>query len=78
MPSNNTPHSKNDLQKQAVEKAEKEVGGVLDDLEDSTQSEVKKIELEDVVEIDKDTGKPSVQKAVDITVSPKPERKWSR
>lgn len=63
---------------EAVEKAEKEVGGVLDDLEDSTQSEVKKIELEDVVEIDKDTGRPSVQKAVDITVTPKAERKWSR
>ncbi|RYF08965.1 MAG: hypothetical protein EOO31_00035 [Comamonadaceae bacterium] len=71
-------NNQNDNQKQAVEKAEKEVGGVLDDLEDSTQSEVKKIELEDVVEIDKDTGKPSVQKAVDITVTPKQERKWSR
>jgi len=65
-------------EQQAVEKAEKEVGAVLEDLEDDTQSEVKNIALEDVVEIDKDTGRPSVQKAVDITVTPKTERKWSR
>lgn len=63
---------------QEVEKAEKKVAGVLEDLEDDTQSEVKKIQLEDVVDTDKDTGKPSVQKAVDITVSPKVDRKWSR
>lgn len=63
---------------QAIAQAEKQVNGVLENLEEDTQSEVKKIELEDVVEIDKDTGRPSVQKAVDITVTPKPERKWSR
>ena len=63
---------------QEIEKAEKKVAGVLDDLEDDTQSEVKKIQLEDVVETDKDTGQPFLQKAVDITVSPKVDRKWSR
>jgi len=65
-------------EQQAVEKAEKEVGAVLEDLEEDTQSEVKNIALEDVVEIDRDSGRPSVQKAVDITVTPKRERKWSR
>ena len=63
---------------QEVEKAEKKVAGVLEDLEDDTKSDVKKIQLEDVVDTDKDTGKPSVQKGVDITVSPKVDRKWSR
>ena len=63
---------------QEVEKAEKKVAGVLEDLEHDTKSDVKKIQLEDVVDTDKDTGKPSVQKGVDITVSPKVDRKWSR
>ena len=63
---------------QEVEKAEKKVAGILEELEDNTQSEVKKIQLEDVVDTDKDTGQPAVQRAVDITVNPKPSRKWSR
>ena len=63
---------------QEDEKAEKKVAAVLEDLEDHTKSEVKKIQLEDVVDTDKETGKPSLQKAVDITVTPKADRKWSR
>lgn len=62
----------------AVEKAEKQVAAVLDDLEQSTNSEVQKLQLEDVVASDAVTGKPLVQKAVEITVTPKPDRKWSR
>ncbi len=62
----------------AVEEAEKKVAAVLDDLEQTTHSEVQKLQLEDVVASDAVTGKPLVQKAVDITVKEKPERKWSR
>ncbi|WP_311220772.1 MULTISPECIES: hypothetical protein [unclassified Acidovorax] len=62
----------------AVEKAEKKVAAVLDDLEQSTNSDVQKLQLEDVVASDAVTGKPLVQKAVDITITPRPDRKWSR
>ncbi|KQR55545.1 hypothetical protein ASF94_03775 [Acidovorax sp. Leaf160] len=62
----------------AVEEAEKKVAAVLDDLEQTTHTEVQKLQLEDVVASDAVTGKPLVQKAVDITVKEKPERKWSR
>ena len=62
----------------AVEEAEKKVAAVLDDLEQTTHTEVQKLQLEDVVASDAATGKPLVQKAVDITVKEKPERKWSR
>jgi len=62
----------------AVEQAEKKVAAVLDDLEQTTHTEVQKLQLEDVVASDAATGKPLVQKAVDITVKEKPERKWSR
>ncbi|GAA6119329.1 hypothetical protein [Acidovorax sp. FG27] len=62
----------------AVEKAEKQVAAVLDDLEQSTHTEVQKLQLEDVVATDPVTGKPLVQKAVDITVKEKPGRRWSR
>jgi len=65
-------------EKKAVEAAEKAVAGVLGDLEDATRSEVKKIALEDVVDVDERTGRPEVRKAVDIQVQAKPERKWSR
>ncbi len=65
-------------QKKAVESAEKTVAGVLDDLEDATGSEVKKIALEDVVDVNERTGRPEVRKAVDIQVQSRPERKWSR
>ncbi len=65
-------------EKKAVESAEKAVAGVLDDLEDATGSEVKKIALEDVVDVNERTGRPEVRKAVDIQVQSRPERKWSR
>jgi len=65
-------------EKKIVETAEKAVAGVLGDLEDATRSEVKKISLEDVVDVDKGTGQPEVRKAVDIQVQAKPERKWAR
>lgn len=63
---------------QAVQAAEKAIAGVLDDLEDATQSEVKKIQLEDVVEADGRTGRPEVRKAVDIQIQSRAGRKWSR
>lgn len=58
--------------------AERKVSAVLEDLEDETDSEVKRIALEDVVATDPDTGRPAVQKSVDITTTPKPDRKWAR
>ncbi|AVS75007.1 hypothetical protein [Paracidovorax cattleyae] len=63
---------------QQVDAAEKRVGEVLEDLETDTQAEVSKITLEDVVDTNPRTGRPEVQKQVDITVEPKAERKWSR
>ncbi len=63
---------------QQVDAAEKRVGEVLEDLEADTQAEVSKIMLEDVVDTNPRTGRPEVQKHVDITVEPKAERKWSR
>lgn len=63
---------------QQVDAAEKRVGEVLEDLEADTQAEVSKITLEDVVDTNPRTGRPEVQKHVDITVEPKAERKWSR
>ncbi len=63
---------------QQVEAAEKRVGEVLEQLEEATQGEVSKIALEDVVDTNPRTGRPEVQKQVDITVQTKPERKWVR
>lgn len=62
----------------AVAQAEKKVAAVLDDLEQTTGSEVQKLQLEDVVASDAATGRPLVQKAVEITVQPRPNRKWAR
>ncbi len=62
----------------AVVQAERKVAAVLDDLEQTTGSEVRKLQLEDVVASDAVTGRPLVQKAVEITVQPKPTRKWAR
>lgn len=62
----------------AVAQAERKVAAVLDDLEQTTGSEVRKLQLEDVVASDAVTGRPLVQKAVEITVQPKPARKWAR
>ncbi len=62
----------------AVAQAERKVAAVLDDLEQTTGSEVRNLQLEDVVASDAVTGRPLVQKAVEITVQPKPARKWAR
>lgn len=62
----------------AVAQAEKKVAAVLDELEQTTGSEVQKLQLEDVVASDAVTGRPLVQKAVEITVQPRPNRKWAR
>ena len=61
-----------------VEKAEKKVGAVLDALEEETHSDVKDIELEDLVDTNPETGKPEVLKGVDITVKQRSTRGWSR
>lgn len=59
-----------------VEDAERRVSAILEDLEEATNSEVKNIALEDVVETDTASGKPAVHQTVDITVQPRAQRKW--
>lgn len=59
-----------------IQEAERKVSAVLQDLEDSTDSEVKKIALEEVVDTDPASGQPAVRQAVDITVQPRPKRSW--
>lgn len=59
-----------------VEEAERKVGAILEELEEATDSEVKKIALEDVVDTDPASGRPAVHQAVDITVQPRPQRRW--
>lgn len=59
-----------------VDKAERKIDNILEDLEEETNSEVQDIDLEDVVETDPATGKPGVHKTVDVTVQPRPQRKW--
>ncbi|MNL87365.1 hypothetical protein D3C87_2164840 [compost metagenome] len=52
------------------------MGAILDELEDDTHSDVKDIDLEDVIETDKDSGKPALHQSVEITVEPRAQRKW--
>ena len=61
-----------------VEEAERKVSAILEDLEEATDSEVKQIALEDVVETDPASGRPAVHQAVDITVRPRPQRRWRK
>jgi hypothetical protein len=60
-----------------VDKAEKEVGSVLEKLEAETGDDVKDIGLEDMVDTDPRTGAPVVKKAVDIKTVSKPVKRWS-
>lgn len=62
--------------KAKVDEAERRIGAVLDDLEQKTSSEVQDVDLENVVEDDPTTGRPTVHEAVDIDVQPRPKRKW--
>lgn len=61
-----------------IDQAERQIGNVLADLESETNSDVQKITLEDMVEVDPSTGKPAVHKGVDVTVTPRPKRQWIR
>lgn len=64
------------LPKAEVDEAERKVSAILQDLEEDTNSDVKDIDLEDVVETDPASGQPAVHQTVDITVQPRPQRKW--
>jgi hypothetical protein len=64
--------------KPAIVEAQKEIGAVLEELESKTNSDVKNIALEDVVDTDPQTGRPVVQKGVEITLNPRLSRKWAR
>ncbi len=61
-----------------IDEAEKKVGAVLEDLEDSTQSDVEEIALADMVDTNPQTGKPEMVKGVDIQVKHRATRSWSR
>ena len=54
--------------KAQIDQAERKIGAVLEDLEQQTSSEVKEVELVQVVEDDPQTGVPAVHDAVDIDV----------
>lgn len=64
------------LPQSKIDEAERKVGAILDELEDDTHSDVKDIALEDVIDTDKDSGKPALHPAVEITVQPRAQRKW--
>ena len=59
-----------------LDKARRKIGAVLDELERNTSSEVKDVDLEQVVDDDPETGKPTVHDSVDIDVEPRPQRRW--
>ncbi|WP_229883171.1 hypothetical protein [Pseudorhodoferax aquiterrae] len=61
-----------------VDEAERKIGGLLEELEDSTDTEVKDVDLEEVVDTDANGG-PVVKKSVDIQVENRPVKKgWTR
>lgn len=60
-----------------VDSAERKVAAVLDELEEATQGEVRKLQLDDMVDTDAD-GRPVVRKAVDIQLQRRPRRSWVR
>ncbi|KRD27339.1 MULTISPECIES: hypothetical protein [Acidovorax] len=64
------------LPQSEVDEAERKVSAILADLEEATHSEVKDIDLEDVVETDTASGQPAVHQSVDITIQPRAQRKW--
>lgn len=59
-----------------VQEAERKVSAILEELETTTDVEVKDIDLEHVVDTDPASGKPAVHQAVEITVQPRTRRKW--
>lgn len=60
-----------------VDAAERKVAGVLDDLEDQTGGEVRRLGLDDLVDTDAE-GRPVVKRAVDIELHQPLRRDWSR
>lgn len=61
-----------------INEAERRIGNVLAELETQTGSDVKDISLEELVDTDPATGQPAVHKGVEITVTPRPQRRWVR
>lgn len=59
-----------------VDEAERKVSAIFAELEKATDSEVKDIDLEDVVETDAASGHPAVHQSVEITVQPRAQRRW--
>jgi hypothetical protein len=62
----------------AIQSAERAIGGVLEHLEDETGDEVVDLSLEDVVDTDPTTGRPVVEKAVEIQTRQRPTKRWSK
>ena len=66
------------LEQARVDEAERKVSAILAELEEATHSEVKDIDLQDVVETDATSGHPAVHQSVEITVQPRAQRRWLR
>lgn len=64
------------LPESEVEQAERKVSAILEELEQATDTDVKDIDLEDVVDTDAASGQPTIRQAVDITVQPRQKRRW--
>ncbi|WP_295855614.1 hypothetical protein [uncultured Xylophilus sp.] len=60
----------------AVVEAQKAIGAVLAELEIKTGAEVRDIGLEAMVDTDA-SGRPVLQKAVEITLDRKPVKRWA-
>lgn len=76
-PQSFSPSRKNSPDTAEVDAAERKIGAVLADLEQTTDGEVDKLQLDDVVDMD-ETGQPVLKKAVDISLRRRSKRQWSR
>ncbi len=66
------------IPKEKIDQAERKIGAILEDLEESTSTEVKDVDLEKIVDDDPVTGRPTIHDGVDIEVEAKPQRKWRK
>jgi len=63
--------------KTAVDQAEKKIGAVLEQLEEDTGGDVKDIGLEDMVDTDPRTGRPVIEKSVEVNLQDMPPKRWA-
>lgn len=60
-----------------VDAAERKIGGVLHELEQATDGDVKNIGLDAIVDQD-EAGRPVVKKSVDVTMERSAKRGWAK